>query len=431
MELSIANVLELNEQKILLLAKGIIYITTAIHLTSHTVICGAVENGQSVTHLKRGKTADGKLYQGPLIIGANITNAELKNLIIDGSRFEEVNNIIIDHRHPLESDRNGSWFPLTRTPADLNNHNHGDYGTLFDADVICSSASKLTYKNIQFKNSIKIGLGLGIHCCKIEIKDCRFEHAGDIGLWIGSNLGLPPLPLNELQKQQQPSNIRVERCIFLQTGASATHIDGQSISFLYCDFLENHCDFPYNESGGQIAIDYKSSDILIKGCVINNGPWLERNISLTPHNSQKKYLGACGIELAGENIQLIDNEIAGNATEAIHINGASNVWFAGTKTKIYNNQQLIRTKKLNGALEDIAITSSYQFSELNATTKDIYINNINIENGIIIWSDHTIPDLKIHQMIICNNSSTLHRKLPVKIQNNKAGKSLLGNNCSL
>ncbi len=429
MTLSIAKELSINEQQILFLNEGIVYINEAIHLTSNTLICGAIRSGKVLTIIKRGKNNDGSLYEGPLIVVADIANSGLKNLIIDGGRFEEIDTRIFDHRHPINATRDNCWFSLIRIPENLTNHDHDDYSPPVEADVICSGSSNLSVENVEFIDAIKIGLGLGTKCNQVTINSCTFNRSGDIGLWIGCNLGLSTLPLNDEQKQQQPSNIHIENCTFSKTGASATHIDGRSVSFFDCNFSGNHCDFPYNESGGQVAIDYKSSNILIKSCAIKNGPWLARNTSLIDIKNTPTLLGSCGIELAGENIQLIDNEISGNATEAIHINGARQLWITGSNTNIHNNQQLIKAKNLAGAVEDIAITASMHFVELNSKTHGIYINGINIEHGVIIWSDQTITDLRLDQLVICNNSSTKQKTLTVKIQKNKNGKSLLGENC--
>src|SRR5215467_7536293 len=84
-------------------------LSAGVHEVTRTIVVkrgnlcieGECQGSQKRTILKRGRTDDGSLLTGPLIQGNGVSNLVITSLIINGMRFADSHDGIVDLRHPL------------------------------------------------------------------------------------------------------------------------------------------------------------------------------------------------------------------------------------------------------------------------------------------------------------------------------------------
>jgi hypothetical protein len=387
------------------------------------------------TILKRGRMPDGSLFTGPLVRGKGISNLALRNLIVDGSRFEDTPRGRIDHRHPQTQDRGSPLFTCALDcPAPRAYFPENCY-TPFEADLLFMGCSRLTIQGVSFHNPIKFAIGLGDDTRGAVLSDLHIINAGNGGIWCGlaSLSNRPALPLPVSIARQRPQEISIRNCLVENCGASGIYLEAAQVSIDCCTLKGNHGDFPFNHDGGQLEIDYKSENVEVQSCSILGAPSLRRTVMIHDPVSkswkpQRRILRSVGIEAFGRNLRFFNNRIEGNSHEGMHFNGASGVLIGGPDTQIRGNHtsasafhELQREPQQN-----ISITTLAAYHALNAVAGDFLIEGIQCENGIMFWSDGSVRDLSIDGIVIRHCDLRGVSGSGIVIGRNASGRSLQG-----
>jgi hypothetical protein len=428
-------------EHLLVLDPGTHEVTSPIRIRRSGVsLCGATQAGRLASSLKRGKHPDGTIYDGPLISIDDQSDITIFDLVVEGSRFEHRNNKpTFDRRHPLSSDPSSARFPCGSILPAPQCFDHSTFVSNTSADISASGATNLSFRNMILKDAIRIGVAVGRNCSNIQFSDVHIGRAGDYGLWAGYGFSnSAPLPLDADTIAAMPTRIRAERCFFERCGDAAVYVEANDIAIIDAIFICNHCDFPYNDEGGQFTVDYRADNVRLERCMILGGPTIEREGAVGDGENAKsktlRLLGTTGIECSGSNIFLKDVIIEGNSREALQLNGARNVFIGGARTRFINNNLASvchPTYPGNAGRQGISITTTSYFSKLNAMSSDICLEEIQCENGVCVWSNGSVPQLNVDGLTVkkCDLSGPNHSG--IWVGNNPDGSSIQGEHWSI
>ncbi len=418
-------------------------LAAGVHEVDHTLeISGAdvqIEGERSgvrlLTILKRGRTPDGSLFQGPLIRGRNLCGLSLSSFIINGLRFEETERGLKDNRHPLTPERNTPLFPSAVETSIPAAYQRESFYTPFETDLLFTESSGVTVRDVTCNNPIKFGLGFGDEMSEVAIDGVRVFRGGNGGIWCGltSLSDRPTLPLDAAIASRRPHEIRIRDSVVEDCGASGIYLEAARVEIHGCTLAGNHCDYPFNEEGGQIEIDYKADDVEVRECTISNAPCLRRSLMVFDDErrewqQQVRLLRAVGIEAFGQNLRFIDNIIERNSHEGIHLNGANRVCISGGNTCLRGNHtaQTEFPELVGEPLQNVSVTTLEGQRALGAIAGDLRIEGIRCENGIMFWSDGSIPDLTIDHVIVRNCDLRGHPEGGLHIGRSASGQSIRG-----
>lgn len=370
---------------------GQILLTDTIRLSgTGSRLAGTVVDGKTTTILKRGTHPNGDLFTGPLISVEAAQTAAVRDLIIDGSRFAGGPSKK-DLRHPITSDPTSADFPYV-------DHQRQEMVVECGPDVFVYDSSDATLTNLDVINPIRIGIGVGYQCRNVEIQGCSVRSAGDFGLWIASGRDPenPRLPLSQGDRDSAPQNISVVNSLIEKCGAAGIHTEGIGVRFEAVHLISNCHDAPYNDEGGQLTIDYKADDTLVRRCVIVAGGEVVRQAK----DGTAVVHGCFGAEVCGSRVVFDDTTIEGNPREGVQIFGGRDIQFLGS-TRVLNNHlaQLRHTNHLgHPERQNVSITTNRFFSDRNARSNKIRFDGATIQNGVIVWSDGSLPGLTLETL---------------------------------
>jgi hypothetical protein len=225
-----------------------------------------------------------------------------------------------------------------------------------------------------------------------------------------------------------PAHLEIDDCYFEGCGAAAAHLEAREVLLCRTTFCGNHRDFPYNEAGGQLIIDYKADNIRLKSCFVYGGAVAERTILVARGDGTRVavavVLGSVGIEAAGSGITVEDTVVTANSHEGIHLNGARRVVITGQRTRITGNNMARREG--NASTHNVSITTTAPNARLNALSRDILFRDITCENGVVVWTNGSLPRFQLDglQVIGCDLSGPDSRG--VAVAQNPDGTSVRG-----
>lgn len=379
------------------------------------------------TVLRRGRLADGRLFGGALLEVSGTQGASVAGLRVDGGRFERRGLVWIDHRHPLTSRRSSARFPCASRLPEPDCYDPRHFAIPVTADLYIVDAHDTELSGIQIGGSMSLGIAVGPGCRDTRLARVRIERAGQYGIWIGAGLGMGPvLPLAADLAAKLPAGVALTDCTLAHCGASGAFVEGRDVRFERCRWFANHRDFPFNEAGGQLVIDYKSEGITVRSCRIEAGARLTRRVAVGGADGlrfERRSFGAVGVEASGRDLAFIDNVMTGNACEAIHLNGANGVTISGVASLYKGNHRMARRwwgRRREGATEDICITTSAHMAAVGAVSGDVSVGDIAAPAGVLVWSDGSIPGLRVDGVRVAGPH------LPVRVGLNPDGSSLRG-----
>lgn len=347
--------------------------------------------------LRRGRLPDGSLFEGPLVSISGCRNVRLASLVVDGRRFEECADRVLDNRHPADPDPASVAFPC---------------GSTVEADVLLGDCSDVVIDGVLLRDPVTIGLAIGPGCRDIAIRNVQISRAGQLGLWIGSALpGLPPRPLPGAMAARLPAAILAEDCEVSACGAAGVSVEGHGVTLRRLRLDGNHRGFPFNDSGGQLVIDYKSDGVRVEACEITGESCLERPVPWTdPATGEScvrmQSFAAVGIEASGSRLEFADLVVRGMAREALHVDGAHCVRVTGRGTRLEGNHRAARRGVepwRRGPRNNITLTTSAGQAALGMRAGDIEIDGIYCEDGILVWSDGSLPGWRLHGLAIASS----------------------------
>ena len=428
--------LDASAGKQLILAAGVHEVDRTLQITCNDLhLAGELAGGCTQTILRRGKLGDGTLFAGPLVKGEGASGLVVRNLIINGSRFEETPQGLVDRRHPLTQAKESPLFTCAHACAPPLAYQPENFHTPFETDLLFLASSRITIQDVSFHNPIKFGIGLGDGTRQAILDTLHIVNGGDGGIWCGlvSLTTRLPLPLPNAIAQKRPQEISIRNCLIENCGASGIYLEAARVKIDSCTLRGNHGGFPFNHDGGQLEIDYKSEDIAVQECSILNAPSLARTImTYNPIENawepRSQILRTVGIEAFGGKLRFFNNRIERNSHEGIHFNGASQVWIAGTKTQIRANHTAHSLFPVLGPdpQQNISITMQAGYRDLNAVARGFLIEGIQCENGIMFWSDGSVPDLTVDEVTIRDCNLRGSAGSGVVIGKNAAGGSIEG-----
>jgi hypothetical protein len=354
--------------------------------------------------LRRARLDDGALFTGPLLSIAGCRGVSVSGITFEGSRFEGEGAQAVDHRHPLDADRTSPRFPCGTVLAPPACYDPANFGSAFQADILATDCNDVELHDLVLEAPIVIGIAIGPGAHDIRMRATTIQGAGQFGLWIGAALPTQPvLPVGEADAARLPLGVRVDDCAIADCGAAGASIEGRDIAFRRTAFRGNHRDFPFNDAGGQVVIDYKSEDIRLEGCTIRGESSLHRMVAHRDANTgevtmRPEGFGAVGIEASGSKLVFTDCVIEGMAREAMHFDGAHGVRIDGAATRLEGNHLAARRGEepwARGPRFGIAITTSSGQRALGAMSGDVRVEGIRCEGGILVWSDGSVPGLRI------------------------------------
>lgn len=359
----------------------------------------------------------------------------LKNLTINGRRFEEAQDARIDHRHPIDADPMSADFACQKDIAPPTRYQLDNFVAACEADLLILESSEIRLHSIELRNSITIGVAIGPGCRAICLDQIAVSHAGQIGVWMGAALGRqPPRPLIGSDLERLPAQVRISDSTIESCGASGLAIEGTGIRVSRTIFQNNHCDFPFNENGGQIVIDYKASDVVLDECMLVGGGLVSRPVFVQsgwPHQEHQRIenFASVGIEASGSDLVFKNLVVRNSPREAIHIDGAHRVRIEGGNSSLENNHVAAAAGIYpwsEGPRHNISITTSEMQRALGCEAADIQIVDIRCEDGVLLWSDGSIRGLQIPRVSIVRSDLAGKHSEGLTVGLNAEGRSLLG-----
>ena len=381
---------------------GIHEVTRTLAIGRDGVRLGGDPAGRSI--LRRGRLADGALFTGPLLSIAGCRGVSVSGITFEGNRFEGDGPQAIDHRHPLDADRTSPRFPCGAVLAPPACYEPANFGSPFQADILATDCSGVELHDLVLEAPVVIGIAIGPGAHDIRMRATTIQKAGQFGLWIGGALPTRPvLPRRDADAARLPCRVRVDDCAIADCGAAGASIEGRGIAFQRTTFSGNHRDFPFNDAGGQVVIDYKSDDVRLVGCTIRGESSLRRMVAHVDSDTgqttmRAESFGAVGIEASGSQLAFTDCVIEGMAREAMHFDGARGVRIDGAATRLEGNHLAARRGEepwVRGPRSGIAITTSSGQRDVGAMAADYRFDGIRCEGGILVWSDGSVPGLRI------------------------------------
>lgn len=354
--------------------------------------------------LRRGRLADGALFTGPLLSIVGCRDVAVSGITLEGRRFEGEGAHAVDHRHPLDPDRASARFPCGAVLAPPACYEPANFGSAFEADILAIDCNDVELHGLVLEAPVVIGIAIGPGTHDIRVRETIIRSAGQFGLWIGAALATrPALPLAQADAGRLPARVRIDQCAIEDCGAAGAAIEGRDIALHRTAFRGNHRDFPFNDAGGQVVIDYKSEDVRLDACTIRGESFLHRMVARRDTGTGEstfhpENFGAVGIEASGSKLAFTDVVIEGMAREAMHFDGARDVRIDGSATRLEGNHLAARRGEepwARGPRFGIAITTSSAQRALGAVAGDFRIEGIRCEGGILVWSDGSVPGLRI------------------------------------
>jgi hypothetical protein len=389
-------------------------------------LSGTLDDRRPLTIIRRGRRADGALYEGPLILIEDARNAAIHNLVIEGRRFESIDGDYVDQRHPLTSDRTSPLFLCSQRLGAPECYDPRHFIARVEGDISIVRSSDVEVTNVFCNDSIKFGIGIGHGCARIRLYNFEIRRAGDYGLWIGA--GVEPtvkrLPLDSKFQVQMPDDILLENGFVERCGSAGIFIEGYNVNLGNVKLLANNWDCPYNDESGQLTIDYKADGVRVRGCEIFGGPEILRSRP----DGVEVVIGTFGVEACGSNLWFEDTIVEGNSRDAVQILGARGVRFSGRTRLINNHLAQHRHPSFPGHRErqNISITTNAAFAALNVLADDVTLDNVVCENGIIIWSDGSAPDWALDRLVVRNCDLSGPDYSGVAVGTDNLGRSLQG-----
>jgi hypothetical protein len=139
---------------------------------------------------------------------------------------------------------------------------------------------------------------------------------------------------------------------------------------------------------------------------------------------------AVGIEASGSRLEFVDLVVRGMAREALHVDGVRGLRVAGRGTRLEGNHLAARRGAepwCRGPRNNITVTTSAGPAGLGMATGDIEIDGIRCEDGVLVWSDGSVPGLRIHGVRIASSDlGGAGRGDGVVVGLDEAGRSLRG-----
>lgn len=392
----------------------------------HLELIGTHEAGRITTWLARGVRPDGSLYDGPLIQVDHASQVRIRHIGIDGGRFSGERNNPRDARHPLTADRRSPQFPCARVLPEPDCYDRGAFASSCEADVLIRDASDVELLGLVVRNSIRIGVAVGARSSRVLLRQCEVARAGDYGIWVGA--GLEPedrrLPLDPAFEAILPQWIRIEDSQIERCGSAGVYLEGRDLHLERTRLVSNCYDAPYDDEGGQLTIDYKTRGLTVRDCAIVAGGEVVRS----GPGGGENLLGAFGVEACGEDLHFEDTLIEGNAREGVQILGGRGIRFSG-RTRIVNNHLAQhRHPGFPGhrQRQNLSITTTSPYAAVNAIADDIELDGVTCENGLMVWSDGSLPDLVLDRLRVVDCDLTGPDHEGVVAGDNHRGGSLRG-----
>jgi hypothetical protein len=358
----------------------------------------------------------------------------IRDLEVDGRRFESDGRTPTDHRHPCDPDPTAARFPCAVRVAESEAHEARHWYSPFEADLSFSGAVRITIADLAIADSVKCGLAFGNHTSDIRIERVRIRRSGDYGIWAGmaTDRGRTPLPLPDDLAALQPRQIAIDHCEISKCGAAAVFVEAREVSISHAMLVGNHREFPYNHDGGQIEVDFKGHDVRIEECEIREGPHLERTVIAPATDGQgwqrrQQVFRSVGIEVYGSAVLIRDCRIERNAHEGVHLNGARDVVIRGASTFVGNNHtaRTVYRAVRHDPRQDITITTTDEYHRLQAQARNLRLEDIVTDGGLLVWSNGSVPRLVIDEVVL-SRCRTMRARDPVVVGTNPDGSSLRG-----
>lgn len=419
------------------LKAGIHEVRQTLLLTRPDVeICGECRNGSILTVLRRGRLPDGSLFSGAIIQGEGVRDLYLHDILVDGCRWEKSDRGMTDHRHPVTVDKSSrAYLQATPNRGDRWEFTEEDHYTPFETDLLFFGSEHIALQSMVFRDPIKFAVGFGDGVRGAVVEDVEIHNGGEGGLWCGLALldVTVPLPLPEYGKRKLPREISLRHCRVENCGGPGVYLDAAAVTMEDCLLQGNHSDFPHNHDGGQLEITYRSEDVLVRDCAILNAPSLRRTHCAPGRQScqaegRARILRAVGIEAFGRRLRFEDNRLEGNSHEGLLLNGASDVRIYGSRTHIASNHTAAELfpELREEPRQNISVTTLAAQAALGAVAGDIAVEGIRCENGLMFWSDGSVPDLHFHGITVRDCDLRGKAGSGLFVGNNAAGRSLRG-----
>lgn len=330
-------------------------------------LSGTIAQGNRATVVRRGRNPDGSIYRGPLIQASDADTLSIADLIIDGTVAAE-----------------SAGAPYAS----------------FQPDISLARARHCLVRNVELRRAQNIAIAVGHGCEDIRLAELDVIEAGHMGVWLGIGVDIGgdlPLPLPQSAAALRPRRLAVDRCRFENCAGPALYVEAEDLEVSRCRFRGNHGGFPHNCDGGQIIIDYKAASVTVSESEILDGPWRLRRVPQGAGAAEQELLlRVVGIEASGQGLRFDSIVVSGNSHEGLHFNGASDVLVTG-RTRLVQNHTA-RNAIASLATEpdqNLSITTTQRYAGLNAFARNITVDGIRCENGIIVWSNGSVPDLRV------------------------------------
>lgn len=373
-------------------------ITETILVQRNDVVVRGALSGRTL--IRRGILGENP-FQGALIAFVDRENVALESIAIEGARFNYEGS---DRRHPVNPDPASLDFIRMSGGSSIEGYLPEHCHPCVEADVFAAGCRNLRITDVSIKDSITIGLAIGPGCRDVVIDKFSSSAAGQMGLWIGGAFPTRvPLPLSAEQEKRLPQKILVQRSSVKGAGAAGIAIEARSAVFHDVTLADNHRDFPFNDSGGQFIIDYKSENIRLEDCTVRGESYQRRPVmKFDPDTERWKAIevefAAVGIEASGRNLTFVNLVVTGSAREAVHFNGASHVRLEGVRTLLSDNHRAARRSGsawATSSLQDISITTTVEQSVVGSSAHHYVFDGICVEGGVLVWSNGSVPEFRL------------------------------------
>jgi hypothetical protein len=335
--------------------------------------------GMGSTVLVRGHDETGRLFNGPLLLLFQVSEVYVEGLSIDGARFPELNEPapFQDRRHPYSTDVfNPEYVKRCEPDGTLLEGLYASY----EADILMMNCTDISLRRLHLLNAMENAIAVSRQCVNVQLEGVRVERAGQFGLWLGAALSapFPRLPLDADAEALLPRHVSVATAHFTRCGASAIFAEAVDLLVTDSTFDTNHCDYPFQEGGGQINLDYKSSKLKFERCRVYGA---QAKVSADGY----RLLSSVGLEVAASDLELVEVEISDQVREAIHFDGSRNVRLSGCKFRRNNSGQALYEALALQPACNVSITTSSQSRAHGHAADDFLFEECEIDAGVIVW----------------------------------------------